>query len=117
MNDDKNLTFLSWNSDIINNIKYIKDIIIFIILILTQKKMLILAKKVWKCYPTFSNLKIMAVYEFQRGAIRILLSTDLSSRGIDVLGVSLISNFEIPPQVNSVVYLHRIGCICLYGGE
>ena len=38
---------------------------------------------------------------------RVLLSTDLFSRGIDVQQVSIVINFDIPKNV--ATYLHRIG--------
>lgn len=40
-------------------------------------------------------------------SIRVLLSTDLTSRGLDILNVNLVLNFDVP--VNKEVYLHRIG--------
>ena len=47
------------------------------------------------------------VKKFRSGESRILLSTDLLSRGIDVQQVSLVINYDIPNNVDS--YLHRIG--------
>ena len=48
------------------------------------------------------------VYEdFKSGTARVLLSTDLFSRGIDVQQVSIVINFDIPKNV--ATYLHRIG--------
>ena len=44
---------------------------------------------------------------FRRGEARILVSTDLLSRGIDVQQVSVVINYDIPQNVES--YLHRIG--------
>ena len=49
--------------------------------------------------------KIMA--EFRNGTSRILISTDLLSRGIDVQQVSLVINYDIPNNIES--YIHRIG--------
>jgi translation initiation factor 4A len=45
--------------------------------------------------------------EFRRGGIRVLISTDLLARGIDVQQVSLVINFELPMQREN--YIHRIG--------
>jgi translation initiation factor 4A len=45
--------------------------------------------------------------EFRDGACRVLISTDLLSRGIDVQQVSLVINFDLPNNIES--YIHRIG--------
>ena len=44
---------------------------------------------------------------FRKGESRILVSTDLLSRGIDVQQVSVVINYDIPQNVEN--YLHRIG--------
>jgi translation initiation factor 4A len=45
--------------------------------------------------------------QFRNGKSRVLISTDLLSRGIDVQQVSVVINYELPTRVDS--YLHRIG--------
>ena len=45
--------------------------------------------------------------KFRSGATRVLISTNLTARGIDVQQVSTVINFDIPRDVHS--YLHRIG--------
>jgi translation initiation factor 4A len=45
--------------------------------------------------------------DFRNGSSRILISTDLLSRGIDVQQVSLVINYDIPNNPES--YIHRIG--------
>jgi translation initiation factor 4A len=45
--------------------------------------------------------------EFRSGSSRILISTDLLARGIDVQQVSLVINFDLPASLEN--YLHRIG--------
>jgi len=45
--------------------------------------------------------------KFRSGAARVLLATDVWSRGIDVANVSLVINFDLP--VSNDAYLHRIG--------
>jgi len=45
--------------------------------------------------------------DFRKGISRILISTDLLARGIDVHGVSLVINYELPRNFEK--YLHRIG--------
>lgn len=44
---------------------------------------------------------------FRTGSVRVLISTDLLARGIDVQQVSLVINFELPVQREN--YIHRIG--------
>ena len=48
-----------------------------------------------------------AIAEFRAGSYRILISSNLTARGIDVQQVSVVINFDIPRDVHS--YLHRIG--------
>ena len=45
--------------------------------------------------------------EFRTGATKVLIATDLIGRGIDVQQVSIVINFDIPPNMES--YIHRIG--------
>lgn len=45
--------------------------------------------------------------EFRSGASRVLITTDLLARGIDVQQVSLVINYDMPP--NRENYIHRIG--------
>jgi len=45
--------------------------------------------------------------EFRSGSTRVLITTDLLARGIDVQQVSLVINFDLPASVEN--YLHRIG--------
>jgi len=45
--------------------------------------------------------------EFRTGTSRVLVTTDLLARGIDVQQVSLVINFDMP--MNRENYLHRIG--------
>ena len=45
--------------------------------------------------------------EFRKGSIRVLISTDLLARGIDVQQVSLVINYELPIQREN--YIHHIG--------
>ena len=51
--------------------------------------------------------------DFRDGKIRTLVSTDLTSRGIDVQAVSLVLNYELP--LDKYQYLHRIGRSGRYG--
>ena len=45
--------------------------------------------------------------EFRSGSSRVLISTDLLARGIDVQQVSLVINYDLPASIEN--YLHRIG--------
>ena len=45
--------------------------------------------------------------EFRSGSSRVLITTDVLARGIDVQQVSLVINFDLP--VNRENYIHRIG--------
>ena len=53
------------------------------------------------------NSRINAVNEFKEGKLRILVSTDVTARGIDVLKVSHVINYDVP--VFHEDYVHRIG--------
>jgi ATP-dependent RNA helicase RhlE len=48
-----------------------------------------------------------ALESFRRGATRVLVATDVAARGIDVDGISLVVNFDLPNVAES--YVHRIG--------
>ena len=45
--------------------------------------------------------------EFRSGSSRILITTDLLARGIDVQQVSLVINYDLPASKEN--YIHRIG--------
>lgn len=49
----------------------------------------------------------MLMNEFKSRKLRILVGTDILSRGIDVEGVSLVVNYDSPPDPED--YVHRIG--------
>jgi translation initiation factor 4A len=51
--------------------------------------------------------------DFRSGQTRVLISTDLLARGIDVQQVSLVINYELPIQREN--YVHRIGRSGRYG--
>src|SRR5690606_9409324 len=44
---------------------------------------------------------------FKNKQVNILIGTDVLSRGIDVEGISLVINFDVPPDPED--YVHRIG--------
>jgi translation initiation factor 4A len=45
--------------------------------------------------------------QFRSGSVRVLITTDLLARGIDVQQVGLVINYELPQRKES--YIHRIG--------
>jgi len=51
--------------------------------------------------------------QFKIGASRILITTDLVERGIDVHGVSMVINYDVPKRFES--YIHRIGRAARFG--
>ena len=53
------------------------------------------------------NQRTRALDGFRRGDIRVLVATDIASRGIDVPDVGCVVNMELPLETES--YVHRIG--------
>lgn len=53
------------------------------------------------------NTRINAVNEFKEGSLRVLVTTDVTARGIDVTKVSHVINFDVPILYED--YVHRIG--------
>jgi len=51
--------------------------------------------------------------QFRNGVTRVLITTDLLSRGIDVQQISLVLNYDIPFEKET--YIHRIGRSGRYG--
>jgi len=51
--------------------------------------------------------RINAIEAFKSGNVRVLVSTDVSARGIDVTEISHVINFDLPPHYED--YIHRIG--------
>lgn len=79
-------------------------------------------EKVKELAQTFTNLKYSVkgfssdldqmereaiMRDFKAKKVRILIGTDILSRGIDVIGISLVVNFDAPPDPED--YIHRIG--------
>ena len=48
-----------------------------------------------------------ALDSFKSGAKRVLVATDIAARGIDVTGIELVVNYDLPEQAED--YVHRIG--------
>ena len=53
------------------------------------------------------NAREKALKAFKNNSIRVLVATDVASRGIDVNKLSHVINFEIPEEAET--YVHRIG--------
>ena len=48
-----------------------------------------------------------ALEGFKSGRYRVLVATDIASRGIDVVGIELVINYDLPDDTEN--YVHRIG--------
>lgn len=72
-----------------------------------------------KCGELHGNLsqaqRISGVTRFQKGEVRILLATDLASRGLDLQCVGTVINYEVPME--SAKYIHRVGRTARMGEE
>jgi translation initiation factor 4A len=55
----------------------------------------------------------MIMKEFRTGSTRVLITTDILAKGIDVQQVSLVLNYDLPN--NREFYIHRIGRCGRYG--
>lgn len=53
------------------------------------------------------NSRINAINEFKEGEVRVLVSTDVTSRGMDISMVTHVINFDLPQVYED--YVHRIG--------
>ena len=56
-----------------------------------------------------------ALEQFREGRVRVLVATDIAARGIDVKGISLVINYDIPNEPES--YVHRIGRTARAGAD
>eukprot|EP00440_Ansanella_granifera_P027122 gb/GFBE01029458.1/.p1 GENE.gb/GFBE01029458.1/~~gb/GFBE01029458.1/.p1 ORF type:complete len:392 (+),score=96.58 gb/GFBE01029458.1/:1-1176(+) len=81
----------------------------------TRRKVDFLAEQLGKRDFTVSTMhaeldqkeRDLVMREFRSGSSRVLISTDLLARGIDVQQVSLVINYDLPQNMDN--YLHRIG--------
>ncbi|CAL8470679.1 g10221 [Coccomyxa elongata] len=51
--------------------------------------------------------RLESLEKFRKGEAAFLLATDVAARGLDILGVDVVINYDPPPVLSS--YLHRIG--------
>ena len=56
-----------------------------------------------------------ALNAFRSGRVRVLVATDIASRGIDVDGITHVINFDLPEESDS--YVHRIGRTARAGAD
>jgi len=56
-----------------------------------------------------------ALEGFRAGRTRVLVATDIAARGIDVKGISLVVNFDLPNEPEA--YVHRIGRTARAGAD
>ena len=56
-----------------------------------------------------------ALNGFKSGRYRILVATDIAARGIDVTGIELVINYDLPDDTEN--YVHRIGRTARAGHE
>ncbi|MFP4642257.1 MAG: DEAD/DEAH box helicase [Dehalococcoidia bacterium] len=53
------------------------------------------------------NQRRAALKGFRNGSIKILVATDIAARGIDVLSISHVINYDMPESTDA--YIHRVG--------
>ena len=53
------------------------------------------------------NKRERIINDFKAGATKIVIATDVAARGLDVEGVTVVVNYDLPSDVES--YVHRIG--------
>jgi len=61
------------------------------------------------------NQRTRALKSFKDGRTRVLVATDIASRGIDVPDIDVVVNMELPIETES--YVHRIGRTARAGGS
>lgn len=51
--------------------------------------------------------RLSVMEQFRSGAVKLLIATDVSARGIDIPGVEYVVNYDLPENPES--YVHRVG--------
>lgn len=63
---------------------------------------------------TQSN-RVKALNDFKTGKTKIMIATDIAARGIDIVDLGLVINYDIPEK--NEIYIHRIGRTARAGKE
>lgn len=70
-----------------------------------------LTERNYSCAAMHSNLpqraRTKALEQFKNGSIKILVATDIASRGLDIANVTHVINYDVPEHCED--YVHRIG--------
>jgi len=61
------------------------------------------------------SMRTSTLNDFRKGRVRVLIATDIASRGIDVDGITHVVNYDLPEEDES--YVHRIGRTARAGNE
>jgi ATP-dependent RNA helicase RhlE len=73
----------------------------------------------YRCAEIHSNRSLNqrreALEGFKSGKYRVLVATDIAARGIDVTGIELVLNYDLPEDAEN--YVHRIGRTARAGHE
>ncbi|GAV01674.1 hypothetical protein RvY_12349-2 [Ramazzottius varieornatus] len=104
-----------WKVETLNDLYQTVSIAQSIIFCNTRRKVDMLTQKMSEKDHTVSSMhadmtqdeRSNIMREFRSGSSRVLITTDLLARGIDVQQVSLVINFDLPN--NRENYIHRIG--------
>jgi translation initiation factor 4A len=110
-----NVSKEEWKFDTLADLYETVSITQAVIFCNTRRKVEALADQLMKRKFTVSSMhgdmdqenRELIMREFRSGSSRILITTDLLARGIDVHQVSLVINYDIPS--NRENYIHRIG--------
>ncbi|GAM23265.1 hypothetical protein SAMD00019534_064400, partial [Acytostelium subglobosum LB1] len=66
-----------------------------------------------------SNNRFKEIDNFRQGKTKVLITTNVLARGIDILQVSLVINYDVPldpkQTPDPVTYLHRVGRVGRFG--
>lgn len=70
-----------------------------------------LQEREYSCAAMHSNLpqkiRTRALEQFKNGEVKILVATDIASRGLDIANVTHVINYDVPEHAED--YVHRIG--------
>ena len=70
-----------------------------------------LQEREYSCVAMHSNLpqkaRTKALEQFKEGKMKILVATDIASRGLDIANVTHVINYDVPEHAED--YVHRIG--------